>query len=267
MLYTDGFVFVHMPKTGGTFVTHSVFEIYGADYPRFLHWNSRYRWRARFQGGVLAHSPKYGGLLHGKRKHSSRKESDHDQRHKPVLGIVRNPFDMFVSQYEFRWWTRPEAEAFFRSRINLDREFPRFPNLSFSEYLELRSKTHLRQRQGILERDLLRYYSREPERAYQLAAEGKMDAAALKRELDGVHLLRNENLASELRQYLLANGYQAEDVDFLMQKERVIPEGPGKRKTRDWRSYYTPELFDLVRRQERLFLELFPEYDTSLEPG
>lgn len=262
MLYTDSFVFVHMPKTGGTFVTHSIFEIYGADYPSFLHWNSRFRWHARFHRGVLARSKKYGGLIHGKRKHSGRAEIDDGHREKPVLGIVRNPFDWFVSGYDFRWWTRPEREAQYRARVDLDREFPSFPDISFAEYLDLTVKAGRDDGLGSLARALIAKYCREPKALLADPTSATPDRLAA--EFEDVHFLRNERLSDELHAYLLGSGYEAEDVEFLKEKERVVPDGPGKRKSRDWREYYTPELFEGVRKSEGLFLELFPEYDLPL---
>ena len=264
MLYTDSFVFVHAPKTGGTFVTHSIFELYGASYPDFMRWNSRYRWHARFHRGVLARSSKYGGLIHGKRKHSVRSEIDVEHRSKPVLGIVRNPFDWMVSTFGFRWWTKPEVIERFRTRIDLDREFPQFPDLTFEDYLDLRDRVSVAPPVGMLTRRLIEAYCLDPQGATAELAADRLDAARLRKLLAGVTFLHNERLNQELCSYLEANGYATSDVEFIRSKGRVMPDGPGARERRDWRPYYTTALLDRVRQKERLLFELFPQYDVGL---
>jgi len=264
MLYTDSFVFVHMPKTGGTFVTHSIFEIYGEDHRDLLRLNSRMRWRARLRGGLVAQSPKYGRLIHSKRQHARREAIEDEHRQKTVLGIVRNPFDYLVSDYDYRWWTRPDQAAEIRRRVDLEREFPKFPDLSFSEFVDLRNRASSADSVGPATRRLVDYYFRDRSSGLRRLRDDALDREAVQAQLGGVRLLRNEDLNEGLRRFLIEKGYAAGDVDFLNTKERVVPDGPGKRRSRDWREYYTPELFELVRERERLFLELFPEYDVPL---
>jgi hypothetical protein len=80
MIVTDKFVFVHLPRTGGTFVTEMIMKFFPS---------------AREIGYHLPRSllPKeYGDL--------------------PVLGIVRNPWEFYVSWY-YHLWPRDIGKPFF----------------------------------------------------------------------------------------------------------------------------------------------------------
>lgn len=69
MIVTDDLVYVHMPKTGGTFVTHALSQVH------------------------KLHPRKYGGLTALQPKHGTCHDIPADHRHKTILSTIRNPFD------------------------------------------------------------------------------------------------------------------------------------------------------------------------------
>ena len=58
--------------------------------------------------GKVKYNTQFGHfIIHGK-KHSSVNEIKSAYSNLPVLTNVRNPFDLYVSEYEFGWWKRKE---------------------------------------------------------------------------------------------------------------------------------------------------------------
>ncbi len=98
MLITDQFIYIHQPKTGGTFVTDTLFTLYRAS------WGLGQLARCRIAGKNVYTHPRYGRLVHHKEKPLplvdilTRMYSP--GRH---AGTVRNPFDWLLSQFEFGW--------------------------------------------------------------------------------------------------------------------------------------------------------------------
>lgn len=72
MILTTRFVFLHIPRTGGTFVRKLFLEAAPDD------------WRAEIREG-----------------HPSAREIPEGMRHLPRIAVVRNPFDWYVSWYHF----------------------------------------------------------------------------------------------------------------------------------------------------------------------
>lgn len=264
VIITDRFVFLHLPKTGGTFVNEAVLTAHGIDVVAARRWNSLYRWRARLTGSLID-SPDYGPLAHSGTKHDFRRDVPRKHRRKTVLATIRSPFDRMVSEYEFRWWTRTDAVAKLRAQIDLESEFPHFPDLDFSDYVRLHERRRGASTLGPATREAVSVFCEDPEPVLQSLDDPSGDVSALTSSLQGVRFLHTETLNADLYGFLREVGYREQDVEFLRTKDRVIPEGPGAaRKSRDWRSYYTTELFDRVRRSERQLLKIFPEYEESL---
>lgn len=264
MIITDQFVFLHLPKTGGTFVNEAILTAHGIDVVKARRWNSSYRWRARLTGSLID-SPRYGPLAHSGTKHDFRKDVPEKHRGKTVLATIRNPFDRLVSAYEFRWWTREDKVASFRARFDLDGEFPTFPDLDIHDYLRLQQRSLAYSTLGPATCMLVETLAADPPAVLQALDDPSSQETPLRDCLSNVRFLHTESLNADLYGFLRQTGYREEDVEFLREKDRVVPEGPGAaRKSRDWRSYYNPQLFERVRRLERHLLKLFPEYDQDL---
>ena len=130
MLFTDSFVYVHEPKTGGTFVTSVLFRLYEFKWTYLTRVASTLRTE-------LVHQNRYGTLIYHNNKHGGCSDIPAAQRHKPVLATVRNPYDMYVSQYEFGWWKRKEWLPYFQAIPGFQQRYPHFPQISFAEYVTL----------------------------------------------------------------------------------------------------------------------------------
>ena len=112
MIITDRFTFVHVPKTGGTFVSSVLFRLY----------HVRWTWVTHLISSMkrnLVYKRDYGTFIYNNNKHGTCAEIPPEHLHKPVLMVIRNPYDLYVSQYEFGWWKRKEFLPYYLSLIHI----------------------------------------------------------------------------------------------------------------------------------------------------
>jgi hypothetical protein len=254
MILTPRFVYIHLPKTGGTFVTSVLERIFKPPRPR------------TFLGRLVRR-------VRGKRwidtnKHGYCCEIPESHRGLPVAACVRNPFDRYVSQYEFGWWK--ENRQPWIDWESIKRDYPSFPALSFAEFLEVASARFHRLRgspcppgdpMGFHSEQFVRYFFRDPAGTWPRVDDAYVAARAWEGDLHPVRFLRTEHLNADLHAFLLGLGLPPERIAFVLEEGRILPAGPRRAEGRHWSAYYTPELRALVRRRERLLLSIFPEYD------
>lgn len=254
MILTRKFVYVHLPKTGGTFVTSVLERLLKPPKPR-TPWGRLLR---RVRGRVYRDTNKHGTCS----------EIPPSHRGLPVVSTIRNPFDRYVSQYEFAWWKEQTREWI--DRRGLRERFPRFPDLTFPEFVDAASSCFHQMKDsplrgedalGFHSEQFVRYFFRDPKGAWPRIDEAYIRERRFEADMHPVRFLRQESLNGDLHRFLLEVGFPEEEVAFVPDEGRILPEGGKPRKVRDWRGYYTPELRALVRRRERLLFALFPEYD------
>ncbi|HEX7174451.1 MAG TPA: hypothetical protein VF240_04105 [Pyrinomonadaceae bacterium] len=266
MLFTDRFVYVHGPKTGGTFVTSMLFRLYGLRWTRWAHA------RNALFGEVRRRHPGYGALVHNSNKHGGCNEIPPPQRGKRILATVRNPFDLYVSQYEFGWWRRAEFLRYYEALPRFRDEYPSFPDLSFAEYVQLSNaalsplsggvRADGDARPGLITEQFLNFCFRDPRAAYERLRARRYaapkDAAA---DMHDIHFVRTDQLNRGLYDFLVSEGYDPGDVSFVLDEGKILPRGRGRGATQKWQHYYTPELKARVREREDFLFRLFPEFD------
>lgn len=266
MIFTDRFVYVHKPKTGGTFVTSVLFRLYGLRWTRWTHL------RNALFGEVRRRHPRYGTLAHNSNKHGGCNEIPRHQRGKKILATVRNPFDLYVSQYEFGWWRRAEFLSFYEALPDFRSKYPSFPDLSFAEYVKLSNaalrpfsgaaRTNGDSQPGLITEQFVKFYFRDPRAAVERLRAGLYagadDAAA---DMHDLHFVRTDRLNRGLHDFLIGEGYASEDVSFILDAGKVLPRGRGRAASQTWEHYYTPELKAWVRDREEFLFRLFPEFD------
>lgn len=260
MIFTDRFVYVHEPKTGGSFVTAALARLYEVG------WSRRFRLRAMLRGQATHTHGRYGSFTYHNLKHGTYSQVPPAHQQKPVLATVRGPYEMYVSQYEFGWWRHWRMRRYLTGVPDFRRRFPRFPDLSFPEFVELWDAAMgdpddvAGAGRGAWTRQFIRFYFREPERARIWPDEVLRNPEARRDAMPRIHFVRTDRLGEGLHAFLLDHGYRAEDVAFIREMGKVLP-GRGRNDDQRWERYYTPELKDRVRRRERLLLEIFPEFD------
>ncbi len=186
-------------------------------------------------------------------------------RDRPVISCIRNPFDRYISTYEFRNWIEPKPD----NLVKILAQYPAFPELSFKQYLEFINVFDINSRTGheLLKVDIgmityafIQFFFKDPMRTIETMDEGYLGSEQHRCDMAGVKFLRTENLNQELYDLLLEFGYEERDISFIIDEPRVnaTPQRKGKN---DWERYYDRELYELVKHKERLILKLFPEYN------
>jgi hypothetical protein len=250
MILTNDFVYIHQPKTGGTFVTKVLERLYGP------------------QG-------KRGALLNT-HKHGACSEVPEAWRDKPLLTTLRNPYDRYVSQYRFAWWKRyPDMYC---GEEEMRAMFPHYPELSFGDFLRLantkfvnryqRQETGFRngnfpeeRRLGWHTEQFVRFYCRQPREVFSAIDEAYIAGGRCRQDMFPVRFTFSESLNGALHAFLREVGHAPEDIAFILDAAKIYPDEGGREPGDTWQSYYTPELKHFVRTRERLLFELFPQYD------
>ncbi len=103
MIATEDFIFIHAPKTGGTFVTKVLNELYSDNLKEIAH------------------------------KHAYAKEIPKEYRDLERLLVLREPLKWYESHYLYGWWRRyPQTFPGFKEE-NIE-------NLSFLDFIKLWNK-------------------------------------------------------------------------------------------------------------------------------
>lgn len=263
MILTDHFVAVHEPKTGGTFVTSALFRLFGAQ------WSLRHR-LASALGRDLVTRGKYGTFVFTNNKHGGCNEVPAAYRGRPILASVRNPYDLYVSQYEFGWWKRREYLLYYRKVADFQHRFPRFPDLTFSEYMELTGEAFRTLRNdrfdpeggpGLYTEQFVKFYFKSPAEAFARLDDEYIAAQAYRRDLHDLRFVRTDRLNQDLHDFLIGMGFDRADVDPILEMEKILPQGKGRAAHQRWEAYYTDELKRSVRQRDRLLFAIFPEWD------
>jgi hypothetical protein len=204
-------------------------------------------------------------------KHATRSVIPKREQSKRILGAARNPYDLYVSEYRFAWWKRPEYLRHFRKRVpDFPRRYSNFPDLEFAQWIELHHEAFCRLSRdqnfssdegvGFNTQRFVDYYLTMPQEVLERGVDA-FDLDEIRHDLDRVDFIRTGSLNEDLYDYLGRRGLAHRDIGFIRAKPRVLPEGKGRSDGDDWRSYYTPALRQIIRRKDRLLFSLFPEFD------
>ena len=284
MVITEKFVYIHMPKTGGTFVTSVLRRIhnYSDDSASNRYASAPWPLRAvmrRLQNRSASSVSPNSWIIDLEPKHGSCHEIPERHRNRPILSTIRNPFDWYVSQYEFGWWKRtflyhPEAHPT-PAGFAIERVLPEFiethshfPDLSFPEFVDLcHAATRvfncdLGAELGLYTHSYLRFYCRETSKLISRINPEYVRSGRHKSYMFNVHFLRTNRLNEELYEYLLSVGYRLDDVKFIPKLGKILTMGMGRRDDQNWEKYYTPSLKTSIRAKEWPVFEMFPEFDS-----
>ncbi|MFW6028234.1 MAG: hypothetical protein ACOC9Q_01775, partial [bacterium] len=77
----------------------------------------------------------------------------------------------------------------------------------------------------------------------------------------GTTFMNTERLNLDLHDSLAALGFAPHDLGFVRGLGKKLPAGSRRDSSQGWRHYYSPELKQLVREQERMLLSTFPDFD------
>lgn len=259
MFITDRFVFLHIPKTAGTFV-HKVLRELHCSSPILRKLHSLHR-----ETGIKIPLVRYS--YKEVTKHATRRRiPEACDGSRPVVLAVRDPFDHYVSLFRFGWWRNfanrwfvdvPLVERTFGPLADFD--FPRFvfATTQFARWKEGTVKG--RRSLGPDSAEWLRYFCARPAVAVEKASDEEL-LAEVRMQMSDVCVLYMESINQDLKDFLVSAGIAEEKLRFLDQAKRVYPGKVTRSESDSWQSYYTPELRQTVRDSEWLLFELFPRY-------
>jgi hypothetical protein len=258
MNITKIFVFVHMPKTGGTFVAHVLREIY---MPKWIPTLFLRRVYFRTSNEIIR---RFGfDAPHVELdKHAACREIPTQFGHLPIVSCMRNPFDWYVSNYKFQHWKRDPG--YYPDLF----EDPKWPDIDFEHFMYLSNHqwTHtlnpglaINPRWGRLTTLFIYYYCRVPERLLTLIASEDELLNAIMEDMFPVTFFDTHQLNSDLYKFLFQQGYSVNELEFI---KSLPPIGPaGARKPEDeWENFYTPALLQEVLERDFILFRLFPWY-------
>lgn len=260
MLITPRFLVLNIPKTGSTFVRTVLKEI--EDRRPQRGW-ARFGLRRRAIRELYFRKRGSGAFAGVRDQHGAYCQVPARYRRLPVVTIARNPFDRYVSQYEFGLWRdHPAAPA---ERLLAD--FPAFPDLDFPAFLEyyhraandyLPPAERGPRELGYQARQLIEMIFTNPERAIREADAGWVGSSGFVRGLPEISFLRQERLNDTLCEFLIAHGYAPSEVEFVRDAPRIQPREGTRRGSADtWRNYYDASTARRVLERESLLFEIF----------
>ncbi len=239
MIVTDKFVFVHLPRTGGTFVTDMIMKFFPS---------------AREIGYHLPISllPK-------------------EYSHLPVLGAVRNPWEFYVSWYYhiwprdigkplFSWLTdncKEQFEGAIRNALNLGADNNRLDSLieKLPDTVDYRTRNIPN-----ITKDSIRKV-RGTGVGYCTFRFNQLFGNA-----DEVFFCRLETLRQDLVSFFEGIGAATDELrDYVLRSDKK-----NIAEHRHYSTYYTPELAELVSIRDRPLIERFRyvfEQASSVENG
>ena len=258
MVITDKFVYIHMAKTGGTFVEWVLAKLLAKTSRVYID-------TATEEGKRQLPQLFY---------HSGMRRLPDTHRRKKILFTVRNPYDYYVSRYEYAAEYFPYG-IFYKKRIK--KLYPHYPNLSFHEYLEAINNWELRLTRprpdgqthprlcaasniGSMTWIFIQLLFNEPRRIIK-HLDDYTRAGICPEGLPDIHFIRMDNLNQDLYEFMLTMGYTARKLDFILELGKIYPPQGGRDERRRWENYYTPELKRRVREKDRFIFNMFPAYD------
>jgi hypothetical protein len=265
MIITNDFVMLNFPKTGSSFARKVIKQAYAER--NSLSRKVLEKLRICNPSVLELMLPKIDESLHYniKDQHGTLRQIPKPHRNKPKVSITRNPILRYESTYQFRWWEKhPPADM----KIILKR-YPRFPNLSFSEYYEM---IHIYARQnrlfniaprldiGLHTIQFIQFYFNDPESVFKKIDNAYIKERCFREDIGPISFLHQENLNSELRTFLLHNGFKENQVIFIDSMERINVTEKKKEDSECAKLLLDNDILNTIIERDRLLFEIFPEY-------
>jgi hypothetical protein len=269
MILTEQFVLLNFPRTGSTFARAAVKKLYerrNGPSPRQA--PSARPGNPTAIRELLLPIDRTISAFRTKRhsQHGSFGQIPPTDQGKPVVSVIRNPFDLIVSHFEHGFWKEnPIAdEKALRAR------FGSYPDLDFDEYLAMAEEFGLPDvlKGRRIDADVgpqtihfIRFFFRDPDAVLDRLTDEYIDRREFVGELPEIRFLHTENLRRELRDFLVSVGFLPEETEFIesLPRKNVA----ASRRNRPWAEYYDDERMRAIRRKERMLFLLFPEYDVD----
>ena len=265
MFVTDSFVYIHLPKTGGTFVAETLARIHAERGDRVdTLWFDPANPVAL---PVVEAGHALRLMLTTRQQHGTRSDIPEPYADRPVVATMRHPCERYVSQYVFGWWHRQPDR--FGPVEWVRATYPRYPDLTFDDFVHLANNAALPFPEGgapevaigLHTQQCVQHFFRDPDRAFSTLLRTASAATLAREALADVHILRQQHLNDDLADWLTRWDYRRADIEAVRAAQRIWPPEGGRPADEPWEPYYTPDLLAFVRHRERLLFEWFPDFD------
>lgn len=225
MIITNKFVFIHVPKTGGTFVREHL-KLLNCKWPELQ----------------LLEITKF--------KHSGISKIPEEYKHLPIVSCLRDPISHMISRFNFKWWLRNSENRFDLKKVKLT--YPNFPNLNIEEFYELMCNYNLRNDKQIRKSHLLAlkksigfcsltYFSKFCKRLIKTLKEDdeKIIFEKIKFAFSNISFLNTNNLSNDLFLFLKNyNDIPYEYISEIKQSKKIIPKADPRNSKNDNPSHF-----------------------------
>lgn len=270
MIITDNFVVLNLPKTGSTFVRDSLKEIHSSSQSNRgilakLISRSKSKRNPVFEELVLPKILKAEASMPPD-QHGLYWQIPPQHKHKSVVSVVRNPYERLASQYRFQWWKQYPPLP----KNLLEIHFPHFPDISFSDYIELR-QIALRRNRGQdnrLKVDLghqtvqfIQMFFKDPFQTLREIDDRYINSDQFISDMPEIVFLRTEHLNQDLFNFLAKQQYRRQDIEFILSSPKVNVSKDKCSKGNLW----TEDLVGYVRYKERFLFKILGFYGLNYE--
>jgi hypothetical protein len=189
-------------------------------------------------------------------------------RDREIVSVSRSPFDHYISWYEVRS-KRFDLMTPSDPRHRRAKGFPGAEKPSFEEFVKCVNQQVTRYNPSVssgvgpLSIMFIRYYARDPGHVLRVLSRDYVRSGRWKSDSFPVTFLPQENLAPALRDFLARKGIEEKYLPTVERETEKEWHVTRKGKSRDWRTYYSPELAQYVREREWFLFEIFPEYEIA----
>ncbi|MSU20358.1 MAG: hypothetical protein EXS30_03075 [Pedosphaera sp.] len=258
MIIAPDFVFVHLSKTGGTFAAQTLKEVFcPSAIGRKMH-------RLKTHHGIRI--PFYEYHYDEGEQHGLCSDIPEKERGKTIISCIRNPFDLYVSEYTYNWWKK-YPHLWFTDPTAVEKEYPDWRNFSFEQFIQVSNRhagwvrktlrTYPQAGElGWYSHKFIHYYCRDLHRVFEVAEDSEKLVKRVTETMYPVHFIHTERLNQELYEFLLSKGYPEQQVEFIPAKAKINT----SRKDYDYRKWYSDGLRREVEQRDALIFRLFPEF-------
>jgi hypothetical protein len=246
MLITEQFVVLNMPKTGSTFVRTVISEIY----------------RQRVKSGrsalleeLILPNINVAGRPHD--QHGTFRQIPENSRQKTIVSVARNPYDKFVSTFQFRWWAQYPPIG----RDELTCHFPHFPDISLDDYVflnELSGRRKLPNNNkwniGNQTVQFIRMYFKNPLEVLEQISPNYFEGEHYFNDMAKVVFLRHEKLNEDLASFLEKAGFSENEAAFCRAHSRI---NVTNESSLDRSKLWTARSLRYVEYNERFLFKMF----------
>jgi len=263
MLVADSFVVINYPKTGTSFLRKVLKRIHGIPDNRVYRLLSRWG-IARPPIREYLFPKLYGDYPTSYRdQHGVYRQIPDRHRDKPVVSIVRNPLEKYLSSYVYGWWKNHPPFPL----EQVERQWPNFPDLTFPEFHDLIHHEQVDEDKlnvpgasslGSYTRMFIVFFAKDPDAACRHVLSG----GSLADVLPAIRFLRQEHLRDDLADFLRENGYSEQQFGSIYDlKDQNVSSASRKD------SVAAEDLSIVAARclkKDAALLEMFPAYESQI---